>query len=72
MTLRALFSTVKSNSVKFRCVFFTGITRFQDLDLGTAGNSFTDISMTTSFAACCGYTREELKQSCGWGLKMRR
>ena len=61
MTLRALFSTVKSNSGKFRCVFFTGITRFQDLDLGTAGNNFTDISMAPSFAACCGYTREELK-----------
>ena len=61
--LRCLFGMVKSNSRKFRCVFFTGITRFQDLDLGTAGNSFTDISMDSAFAACCGYTREELKQS---------
>ena len=61
LLMRGLFSTVKSNSGKFRCVFFTGITRFQDLDLGTAGNNFTDISMAPSFAACCGYTREELK-----------
>ena len=59
--LRCLFGMVKSNSRKFRCVFFTGITRFQDLGLGTAGNSFTDISMDSSFATCCGYTREELK-----------
>ena len=59
--MRGLFSSVKGFSDKFRCVFFTGITRFQDLGLGTAGNSFTDISMDSSFAACCGYTREELK-----------
>ena len=59
--LRCLFGMVKSNSRKFRCVFFTGITRYQDLGLGTAGNNFTDISMDSSFAACCGYTREELK-----------
>ena len=60
--MRGLFSSVKGFSDKFRCVFFTGITRFQDLGPGTAGNSFTDISMDSSFAACCGYTREELKQ----------
>ena len=59
--MRGLFSSVKGFSDKFRCVFFTGITRFQDLGLGTAGNSFTDISMDSSFAACCGYTRAELK-----------
>ncbi len=59
--LRCLFSQVKRHSDKFRCVFFTGITRFQDLDLGTAGNSFTDISLDSAFAACCGYTRGELK-----------
>ena len=59
--LRGLFGMVKRYSIKFRCVFFTGITRIQDLGIGTAGNSFTDISMQSSFAACCGYTREELK-----------
>ncbi len=61
LLMRELFSTVKRRSDKFRCVFFTGITRFQDLDLGTAGNSFTDISMDSDYAACCGYTRGELK-----------
>ena len=59
--MQGLFGMVKQYTGKFRCVFFTGITRFQDLDLGTAGNNFTDISMAPSFAACCGYTREELK-----------
>ena len=60
--MQGLFGMVKQYAGKFRCVFFTGITRFQDLGLGTAGNGFTDISMAPSFAACCGYTREELKQ----------
>ena len=62
LLMRGLFSTIKRNPDKFRCVFFTGITRFQDLDIGTAGNSFTDISLDKGFAACCGYTRAELKQ----------
>ena len=60
--LRSLFSSVKSNSGKFRCVFFTGITRYQDLDIGAAGNSFTDLTNDEDFAACCGYTRDEIKQ----------
>ena len=62
LLMRGLFSTVKRNLAKFRCVFFTGITRFQDLDLGTSGNNFTDISYDVEFAACCGYTHDELKQ----------
>lgn len=61
--LEALFGLVKDYTEKFRCVFFTGITRFQDLGLGTAGNSFTDISLQSSFGACCGYTREEIRET---------
>ena len=60
--MEQLLSAVKSHGVKFRCVFFTGITRFQELGLGTAGNNFTDVSQAPGFAACCGYTTDELKQ----------
>ncbi len=60
--LQGLFGKVKKHSSKFRCVFFTGITRYQDLGMGTAGNNFTDISVEPSFAPCCGYTREEIKR----------
>ena len=60
--LRALFGLIKTHSKKFRCVFMTGITRYQDLGLGTAGGNFTDVSQDIEFGACCGYTREELKQ----------
>ena len=60
--MRQLFSAVKTHADKFRCVFFTGITRFQDLDLGMSINNFTDVSVSKVFASCCGYTRAELKQ----------
>ena len=60
--MRGIFSAIKRHSNKFRCIFFTGVTRFQDLDLGSAGNNFTDLSFEKGFAACCGYTRDELKQ----------
>lgn len=60
--LRGLFSSIKSNLGKFRCGFCTGLTRYQDLELGTAANSFTDLTHDPKFAACCGFTTEELKQ----------
>lgn len=60
--LRSLFALVKSNGDKFRCVFFTGITRYHDLGLGTASNAFTDLTNDSDFAASCGYTRAEVKQ----------
>lgn len=60
--MRGIFSAIKRHSNKFRCIFFTGVTRFQDLDLGSAGNNFTNLSFEKGFAACCGYTRDELKQ----------
>ena len=63
LLLRSVFGPVKTQSNKFRCVFFTGVTRFQDLELGSsAGNNFTELSFEKGFAACCGYTRDELKQ----------
>ena len=62
LLMRSLFDLIKDYPGKFRCVFFTGITRFQDLDLGTAGNNFTDVSYDEEFAACCGYTSTELMQ----------
>ena len=62
LILRSLFDSIKDAPGKFRCVLCTGITRFQDLDLGMSVNNFTDVSVSKEFAACCGYTRDELKQ----------
>ena len=60
--MRGIFSAIKRHSNKFRCVVVTGETSFRKLDLDAAGNSFTDLSFEKGFAACCGYTRDELKQ----------
>ena len=60
--MRGWFGSIKLYVDKFRCVFFTGITRYQDLGIGTAGNNFTDLTNDEDFAGCCGYTRDELKQ----------
>ena len=60
--LAGLYQVIKDLPDKLRCVFVTGIMRYKDLGLGSAGNSFTDISDLPRFGACCGYTRAELKQ----------
>lgn len=62
LLLRSLFAPLKRYLYKFRCVFFTGTTSFQGLDLGPSANNFTDVSYYGRFATCCGYTRAELKQ----------
>ena len=62
LLLRSLFAPLKRYLYKFRSVFFTGTTSFQGLDLGSSANNFTDVSYYGRFAACCGYTRAELKQ----------
>ncbi len=60
--METLFSAIKTYSEKFRCVFFTGTTRYLGLGLSTAANNFKDLTNIKSMAACCGYMRDELKQ----------
>ena len=60
--MRCWFGSIKNYEHKFRSVFCTGITRYYDIDLDSAGNNFTDLTYDVDFAACCGYTRAELKQ----------
>lgn len=62
LVYRALFASIKSYRDKFRCVFMTGVTRLVNLDLGIAAQGFADVSYDKDLAACCGYTRSELKQ----------
>ena len=60
--MRGWFGSIKLYIDRLRCVLFTGTTRYHGLGLGTAGNSFTDLTSDEDFAGCCGYTRDELKQ----------
>ena len=59
--LSNFFSTIKAYSGKFRFIFITGITRYKDAYLLTAGNAILDISQDPTFSEICGYTRSEIK-----------
>lgn len=48
-TLQDFYAVVKDLDDRFRCVFITGITRYKDTYLFTAGNSITDISQQRLF-----------------------
>lgn len=62
-TLRGFYGVIKEQGHKFRCVFITGITRYKDSALFTAGDAVEDISQDPRFGEICGYTRAEIKQS---------
>lgn len=47
--LKGIYGTVKAFPASFRCVFVTGILRYKDLGLGTAGNSMIDESLLSDF-----------------------
>lgn len=59
--LRSFYGLLKDNSGKFRFIFITGITRYKDAYLLTAGNAILDISQDPTFSEICGYTRSEIK-----------
>ena len=60
--LRTFYQCMKSNSGKYRFVFITGITRYKDTAIFTAGNTIKDISMIQRYGQILGYTRDEIKQ----------
>ena len=60
--MRGFYAVMKGHSAKFRCIFITGITRYKDASLFTAGNSITDISQDPVYGTIAGYTRDEIKK----------
>ena len=67
--LRAFYQSMKSNSGKYRFVFITGITRYKDTAIFTAGNTIKDISLNSEYGEIVGYTREEIKHYFNDNLK---
>ena len=59
--LLCLFVSIKCHYDKCRCVFFTGTTRYVDLDPLGGGHNFMNDSQEEYLATCCGFTRSELK-----------
>ena len=62
--IRALYAKIKestiSSSIKFMLV--TGITRFKDVSIFSAGSNIVDISYDSNIATIVGYTREEIEK----------
>lgn len=61
--IQGFYGIIKEWGHKFRCVFITGITRYKDAALFTAGNSVKDLSQDPRFGEICGYTLDEIKNN---------
>ncbi len=59
--LRGFYQQIKSNSDKYRFVFITGITRYKDTSIFTAGNTIEDVSLYTEYGEIVGYTKDEIR-----------
>ena len=60
-SLRSFYQSMKSNSGKYRFVFITGITRYKDTSIFTAGNTIEDVSSYTEYGEIVGYTKDEIR-----------
>ena len=59
--MRSFYAIIKAQDKYFRKVFITGITRYKDASIFTAGNTIMDISLDPRFGAIVGFTRNEIK-----------
>ncbi len=60
--IRDFYATIKSDTVSqtIRFMLVTGITRFKDVSIFSAGSNIVDISYDSNIATIVGYTREEM------------
>ena len=61
--IRYFYATIKSSSVsgKIRFLLVTGITRFREVSIFSAGTNILDISYHPQIATIVGYTRDEIE-----------
>lgn len=58
--LKKLYTALKVYAIKFRFCFITGITRYKDSSVFTAGSPINDISFDDEYGTITGITKEEL------------
>ncbi len=58
--LRGLYGAIKDCDAHIRFSFLTGISKFSKLDLFSAANMFTDLTLDADFSVVCGYTDADL------------
>lgn len=62
MTLKSVFSVLKSADRYIYFAFVTGVSRFSHTSLFSGANNLEDISLLDEFAGICGITDEELRK----------
>lgn len=69
LTLKSVFSVLKSADKYIHFAFVTGISRFSHTSLFSGANNLEDISLLDEFASICGITEQELKTDFIPGIK---
>ena len=60
---RSVFALLKSCTLYERFVFITGITKFTQISLFSVLNNLTNISFFPQYAAICGITKQEIRDT---------
>lgn len=60
---RSVFALLKSCTLYERFVFITGITKFTQISLFSVLNNLTNISFFPQYAAICGITKQEIRET---------
>lgn len=63
--LRSFYAKIKESTIcaAIRFMLVTGITRFKDVSIFSAGSNIIDISYDANIATIVGYTREEIEKN---------
>ncbi|MBF0204757.1 MAG: AAA family ATPase, partial [Desulfamplus sp.] len=59
--LKNLYSVFKGQDAKLQFVFMTGVSKFSKVSLFSGINQLRDITISSDFAAICGYTQSDLE-----------
>ena len=59
--LKNFYSVIKDCDRYLRFVFLTGVTKFSKVNLFNGLNNLEDITLSSQYAAICGYTEDEIK-----------
>lgn len=70
VVMQEFYQVLKPADPMLRFCFLTGITRLSQLNIFSALNNLTNISMTSKYAAICGITDEELMTILDSDIKM--
>lgn len=63
LEIRGLYSKIKESKISDNVIFMlvTGVTRFKDVSIFSAGSNIKDVSYDNNLSTLVGYTREEIE-----------